>query len=182
MNYFVWILNPKIISLREKDFGCDKYLWKDTRKVNFTFWLRNWNNLITSSSSITYAWLLRNWKNFLDMVAPRIMRRLLRGEALSPRENLCATLHYLTSGDSGGTRAADYWIDSVTDSRIINETCLEILISFLQESYIASSPEGWKKVTDGYYWIWNFRNFIHFNDGKDTVMQVAMRSGSFYFN
>ena len=42
------------------------------------------------------------------MVAPRVMRRLLRREALSPRENLCATLRYLTSGDSGGTRAADY--------------------------------------------------------------------------
>ena len=172
------------MSLREKDFGCDKYLWKDTRMVNFILWLRNWNNLITSSSSINFAWLLRNWKNFLDMVAPRVMRRLLRREALSPRENLCATLRYLTSGDSGGTRAADYWIGSVTVSRIINETCLEISISFLQESYISSSetPDGWKNVTDGCYWIWNFRNFIHFNDGKDTVMQAAMRSGSFYFS
>ena len=42
------------------------------------------------------------------MVAPRIMRTLLRREVLTPRENLCATLRYLTSDDSGGTRAANY--------------------------------------------------------------------------
>ena len=175
---------PKNNIINRKNFGCNKYLWKDTRKVNYIFWLRNWNNLITSSSSISFAWLLKNWKNFLATMEPRFMRSLLRREALRPTKKLCTTLRYFASGDSGDTRAADYWIGSVTISCIIDKTCLEILISFLQESYIAPSetPDRWKKVTDDYYWIWNFRNFICFNDGKHIKMQAAMRSGSLYFN
>ena len=52
MNYFVWILNAKIV-LRGKDYGCGKSLWADTRKESFMFRLRNWSYLITSSSSGT---------------------------------------------------------------------------------------------------------------------------------
>ena len=59
-------LHAKAIMPREKDFGCGKFLWKDTRKESSMFWLRNWSYLITSSSSTTllldilifhsYAW------------------------------------------------------------------------------------------------------------------------------
>ena len=81
------------------------------------------------------------------------MRSSLRREAIGPREKLYVTLRYLASADSRGTIAASYWISPVTVSRIINETCLEILNSLLQESYIA--PRG---TPDD--WIWNFLNFI----------------------
>ena len=63
---------------------------------------------------------------WISMVAPRIMKRSLRREAIGPRERLCVTLRYLASGDSRGTIAASYRISPVTVSRIINETCLEI--------------------------------------------------------
>ena len=52
VNHFDWILNARVI-LRGKDYGCGKFLWKDTRKESFMFWLRNWSYLITSSSSTT---------------------------------------------------------------------------------------------------------------------------------
>ena len=52
MNYFVWILNAKIL-LREKDYGCGKLLRKETLKESFMFWLKKWSYLITSFSSST---------------------------------------------------------------------------------------------------------------------------------
>ena len=76
-------------------------------------------------------------ENLLTMVAPRIMRSSLRREAIGPRERLCVTLRNLASIDSRGTIAASYRISSVTVSRIINETCLAICNSVLQEGYIA---------------------------------------------
>ena len=51
MNYFVGILNVKMITLKEKEFGCEKFQWKDTRKENFMFWFRSWSYLIRSSFS-----------------------------------------------------------------------------------------------------------------------------------
>lgn len=51
MNYFVGILNVKMITLKEKEFGCGKFQWKDTRKENFMFWFRSWSYLIRSSFS-----------------------------------------------------------------------------------------------------------------------------------
>ena len=52
MNYFVWILNTKVI-FKGKDSGSDKCLWRDTRRESFMFWLRNWSYLMASSSSST---------------------------------------------------------------------------------------------------------------------------------
>ena len=52
VNYFVWILNTKVI-FRGKNYGFDKFLWRDTRKESFMFWLRNWSYLMTGSSSST---------------------------------------------------------------------------------------------------------------------------------
>ena len=40
-------------NIKGKGYWCGKFLWKDTRKESFTFWLRNGNYLITSSSSST---------------------------------------------------------------------------------------------------------------------------------
>ena len=40
-------------NVRGKGYRCGKFLWKDTRKESFMFWLRNGNYLITSSSSST---------------------------------------------------------------------------------------------------------------------------------
>lgn len=51
MNYFVGILNVKMITLKEKEFRCGKFQWKDTRKENFMFWFRSWSFLIRSSFS-----------------------------------------------------------------------------------------------------------------------------------
>ena len=36
-----------------KDYECGKFLWRDTRKEIFIFWLSNWSYLIMSSSSST---------------------------------------------------------------------------------------------------------------------------------
>ena len=96
------------------------------------------------------------------MAEPRIMRSLLRRKAIWSRERLCVTLRYLASGDSRGTIAASYRVSAVTVSRIINETCLEILNSLLQEGYIAppETSDDWEKIADDYYRIWNFRNCI----------------------
>ena len=52
VNYFVWILNTKVI-FRGKNYRFDKFLWRDTRKESFMFWLRNWSYLMTSSPSST---------------------------------------------------------------------------------------------------------------------------------
>ena len=50
--FFFCILNAiMILILRENDFWRGKFLWKDTQKESFLFWLRNWRYLITSSSS-----------------------------------------------------------------------------------------------------------------------------------
>ena len=54
VNYFVWILNTKVI-FRGKDYGFDKFLWRDTRKESFMFWLRNWSYLMTGSPSIKHV-------------------------------------------------------------------------------------------------------------------------------
>ena len=101
-------------------------------------------------------------ENLRTMVAPRIMRGSLRREAIGPRERLCVNLRYLASGDSKGTIAASYRISPVTVSRSINEKCLEIWNSLLQQGYIAppETPDDWKKITDDYNQIWNFPNCI----------------------
>ena len=85
-------------------------------------------------------------ENLLTMVAPRIMRRSLRREAIGSRERLCVTLRYLASCDSRRTIAASCRISPVTVSRIINETCLEIWNLLPQEGYIAppETPNDWK--------------------------------------
>ena len=117
------------------------------------------------------------------MVEPRIMRSLLRRKAIWSRERLCVTLRYLASGDSRGTIAASYRVSAVTVSRIINETCLEILNSLLQEGYIAppETPDDWKKIADDYYRIWNFPNCVGSINRKHTVTQAPMRSSFSYF-
>lgn len=58
-------------------------------------------------------------KNF----APIITKESFRREAFHTQERLCATLRYLTSGNSHVSLAVNYRISQTLIGRIITETC-----------------------------------------------------------
>ena len=79
------MLNAKIIIiLREKDFGCGKFLWKATRKESF----KEMKAFDLEFFIMQFPMTVEKLVNHLAMAAPRMMGISLRREALGPRERL----------------------------------------------------------------------------------------------
>ena len=93
-------------------------------------------------------------ENLLVIVARRITKSTLCGEATGPMRTLCVISHCLAFGDSKDILAS-YRIIPVKVSCIINEACLEIWDSLLQENCISppETPDDWKEFDDDYYRI-----------------------------
>ena len=94
-------------------------------------------------------------ENLLVMVARRITKSTLCGEAIGLKRTLCVIPHCLASGDSKDMISASYRMIPVKVSCIINEACLEIWDSLLQENCISppETPDDWKEFDDDYYRI-----------------------------
>ena len=98
----LYLLLYYILILRQKHFGCSKFLWKDIWKKSFMFWLRNWSYLISSSSSSNFIQLLRNWIIFWLWWHLELCEACCIEKQLGQWKG-CVTLYCLASFDSRGT-------------------------------------------------------------------------------
>ena len=63
------------------------------------------------------------YEQLLAMVAPEIQKSSVTHECIGPKEWLCATLRFLTTGDLQTTIALNYRISPISVGRIIFATC-----------------------------------------------------------
>ncbi|XP_028395819.1 protein ANTAGONIST OF LIKE HETEROCHROMATIN PROTEIN 1-like, partial [Dendronephthya gigantea] len=123
------------------------------------------------------------FEELLAMIAPEIQKSSVTRECIGPSERLCATLRYLTNGDSQTTTALCYRISPTTIGRIIFTTC-EALWKILSASHLKcpNNQNEWKTIAYEFETKWNFPHCIGAIDGKHVVMQAPGNSGSMFFN
>ena len=100
------------------------------------------------------------------------------------KETVRVTLRYLCTGDSQVTIGTSYRITPTTMGRIISETCRAIWYVLSKKGFIKAptSKKEWLDNVTEFDSKWNFPHCVGAIDGKHTIVQALLRSGSTFFN
>lgn len=124
------------------------------------------------------------FQELLARVGPRIEKQdTFMRKALEPGLRLALTLRYLATGDSYMSLQYNFRVSNNAISAIVPETC-EAIIAELQEDVLTcpTTPDEWKKVSEGFATRWNFHNTVGAIDGKHIALHCPAKSGSLYYN
>lgn len=127
---------------------------------------------------------VRMFEEILVRITPHIQKQqTFFRKPLPPGLRLSATLRYLATGESFVSLAYNYRIGGNTMCLVIHETCQAILQEFQDESLPChTTPDGWKKVADGFESRWNLPHCVGAIDGKHIAIKCPAGGGSYYFN
>ena len=137
----------------------------------------------------------RGFKNFmrmspemfdelLDRAGPRITKQQtwLR-KPLEPGLKLALTLRHLASGSSYSTMQYGWTVPATTQSILVQEVCLAIVIEYLPDVMTCpTTPEGWRTISDQFLQRWNFPHTCGALGGKHIACKAPAKSGSQYYN
>ena len=136
----------------------------------------------------TYRYYLRVdhglFLQILERIKPHITRQDTNWKkALEPGLRLAITLRFLATGEAYKSMACNFRVGPNSISKLVPDTCEAIIKEFMEEVIVCpSTPEGWKKVAEGFANAWDFHNTIGAIDGKHVAIEAPYNSGSYYFN
>lgn len=123
-----------------------------------------------------------------DEILERVRGRIWRQhtwfrEPLNEGLKLAATLRHLVSGTMYSDMQYGWRVPENTLSVVVREVCQAICEEYADEVMTApSTPDGWRQLSDGFYWRWNFPHCVAAIDGKHVAIRKPPLSGSLYYN
>ncbi|XP_048755473.2 uncharacterized protein LOC125666342 [Ostrea edulis] len=123
-----------------------------------------------------------------DEILERVRGRIWRQhtwfrEPLNEGLKLAATLRHLVSGTMYSDMQYGWRVPGNTLSVVVREVCQAICEEYADEVMTApSTPDGWRQLSDGFYWRWNFPHCLAAIDGKHVAIRKPPLSGSLYYN
>lgn len=123
-------------------------------------------------------------EELLVVITPLIHKQdTVMREAISPRNRLAATLHFLATGNTFVELSYSTRIAHNTLSQLVIET-LKAIVSALEgkELTCPSTPSEWETVAEQFHAQWQFPHCIGALDGKHINFRPARAEGSAYRN
>ncbi|XP_036320497.1 uncharacterized protein LOC118734978 [Rhagoletis pomonella] len=102
--------------------------------------------------------------------------------AISPKEKLAVTLHYLATGSYFKQVRYTAIMSRQAISEAIMDTCEALIYALRNCIKMPSTAEEWRSVSDEFRVLHNFYNCIGAVDGKHVKIKRPNGSGALYYN
>ena len=130
----------------------------------------------------TFRMTPSTFEELLFLVGPRLVKKDLGREPISPAERLMMTLAYLVSGDEQKSIAKDYRVGRATVCQVVHSTCEAIYHALKGTNLTEPSEDNLRVVANNFETYWQFPNCVGAIDGKHFKIPKPGNSGSHYYN
>ncbi|XP_036320482.1 protein ALP1-like [Rhagoletis pomonella] len=124
-----------------------------------------------------------SFDHILELISPYITKQdTVMRAAISPKEKLAVTLHYLATGSYFKQVRYTAIMSRQAISEAIMDSCEALIYALRNCIKMPSTAEEWRSVSDEFRVLHNFYNCIGAVDGKHVKIKRPNGSGALYYN